>query len=508
MKMVKSLLLGSAAGLVAVAGAQAADLPVKAKPVQYVKICSLYGAGFFYIPGSDTCLKIGGYVRTEGGYGNGLGSVTTGGLVGATDTRLSNDFIWRARGYATFDAREQTAYGTVRGYMAIGFNADNTTAPADTQSAAVNNYSTSFATGLSVNRAFVQFAGFTMGIAPSFFDFYSSASVGFFGAYPNSDSGDGGKRVFVYTAQFGNGFSGTIGVEESQRTQTWVLNPGATLSATGTLGASGFAPAESGYGGFHWPDVVGNLRVDQAWGSAQVSGVLHEVDPSYYSAAGTGLSSGAASGHPGDKVGYAISAGLKINVPQAGPGDWFQTQFIYTKGASLYQFRSIGNGGNFLRWNGGNFAYGAMTDGVTNAYAAGAGLDLTTTYGFAASYEHFWRKDLHTTLYGGWAKVQYSDAASATICTGLTATVMTFAAATPCGSQNWSTWSIGSRTQWDITRWFYVGVDVLYSKLQTANNGATVTTLGANGAQPANTYNINNQDVWGMRWRVHRDFGF
>ena len=54
MKMVKSLLLGSAAGLVAVAGAQAADLPVKAKPVQYVKICSLYGVGFYYIPGTTT----------------------------------------------------------------------------------------------------------------------------------------------------------------------------------------------------------------------------------------------------------------------------------------------------------------------------------------------------------------------------------------------------------------------------------------------------------------------
>jgi len=68
MKMVKSLLLGSAAGLVAVAGAQAADLPVKAAPVQYVKICSLYGAGFYYIPGTDTCIKIGGYVRAEWNY--------------------------------------------------------------------------------------------------------------------------------------------------------------------------------------------------------------------------------------------------------------------------------------------------------------------------------------------------------------------------------------------------------------------------------------------------------
>src|SRR5262245_7398988 len=59
MKMVKSLLLGSAAGLTAVTGAQAADMPVKARPVEYVRICSLYGEGFFYIPGTDTCLKLG-----------------------------------------------------------------------------------------------------------------------------------------------------------------------------------------------------------------------------------------------------------------------------------------------------------------------------------------------------------------------------------------------------------------------------------------------------------------
>ena len=65
MKMVKSLILGSAAGLVAMGGAQAADLPVKAKAVEYVKICSLYGAGFYYIPGTDTCIKLGGYLRAE-----------------------------------------------------------------------------------------------------------------------------------------------------------------------------------------------------------------------------------------------------------------------------------------------------------------------------------------------------------------------------------------------------------------------------------------------------------
>ena len=65
MKMVKSLILGSAAGLIAMSGAQAADLPVKAKAVEYVRICSLYGAGFYYIPGTDTCIKLAGYLRAD-----------------------------------------------------------------------------------------------------------------------------------------------------------------------------------------------------------------------------------------------------------------------------------------------------------------------------------------------------------------------------------------------------------------------------------------------------------
>src|SRR6266481_4379784 len=62
---VKRVLLGSAAGIFAVAGAQAADLPVKAKPVEYVKVCSLYGAGFWYVPGTDTCIKIGAFVNVR-----------------------------------------------------------------------------------------------------------------------------------------------------------------------------------------------------------------------------------------------------------------------------------------------------------------------------------------------------------------------------------------------------------------------------------------------------------
>ena len=83
MKIAKSLLLASAAGLMAVSGVQAADLPVaKSAPVEYVRVCSAHGAGFFYIPGGDSCIKIGGRVRADYTYAQPKGSdVVVGGIV-------------------------------------------------------------------------------------------------------------------------------------------------------------------------------------------------------------------------------------------------------------------------------------------------------------------------------------------------------------------------------------------------------------------------------------------
>ena len=71
MKTVTGLLLGTSAALFMAAAAGAADLPVKAKPVEYVKVCNLYGAGIFYVPGTDTCLKVGAYLRSDHAYGAG-----------------------------------------------------------------------------------------------------------------------------------------------------------------------------------------------------------------------------------------------------------------------------------------------------------------------------------------------------------------------------------------------------------------------------------------------------
>src|SRR5215472_4095287 len=117
----RNLLLSSAAGLLSITAAHAADLPVKAKPVEYVKVCSLYGAGFYYMPGTDLCLKIGGWVRAEALMEtNQSGSIAWGPWNDNLQQRSTQHLQVRARGYITADAREQTAYGTARGYIAVG----------------------------------------------------------------------------------------------------------------------------------------------------------------------------------------------------------------------------------------------------------------------------------------------------------------------------------------------------------------------------------------------------
>src|SRR3978361_101513 len=108
MKMVKSLILGSAAGLLAMGGAQAADLPVKAKAVEYVRICSLYGAGFYYIPGTDTCIKIGGYLRVDMGVNTNNVFTSDYNGPGGLGNRYTNAFTWRSREGLNIDPRTAT----------------------------------------------------------------------------------------------------------------------------------------------------------------------------------------------------------------------------------------------------------------------------------------------------------------------------------------------------------------------------------------------------------------
>jgi Porin subfamily len=511
MKMVKSLLLGTAAGLVAVAGAQAADMPVKAAPVQYVKICSLYGDGFYYIPGTDICLKIGGYVRGEYFYNFGA-SGTNGAMAGVSgmkDRFDGNDFLMRTRAYAWFDSRQQTEYGTLRSYLQIGVNYDSP-----------NGTTTSF----SANRAFIQFAGFTIGTAQSFYDFYSAPASSFFGP-PSSDTGDSGLKVFAYTAQYGNGFSATFSFEEPRVIGAAGLNGGVVNTQLGNplLGTT----FDTDKAKIRFPDIVQNWRVDQAWGSAQLMVAAHDVSGAYYAASTTAplgsscvflpnavgsITGSETCGHPADKVGWAVGGGSKFNLYQ---GDYFQWQVNYTQGASRYSANTIpGSFGGVNQWNGDSLGYGFFTDGVFSTVTGD--VQLTTTIGINAAYDHLWTPQLRTSIYGSWLQNRYSDAANTALCnaqTNLLGGAVTFGAAGLAGTSgigacnnNWNLWTVGSRSQYNFTPWFYVGFDVLYTKLETAANGAIVTYTALNGtAKPTALYGITNQDNYALRIRVHRD---
>ncbi len=170
------------------------------------------------MPGTDLCIKVGGWVRAEAAADNN-GNMTWGPFNANAQQRSTNNLTFRARGYITADVRNQTEYGTVRGYLAVGLNTNDTglqvTSLVD-----------------SANRAFVQWAGMTAGLSQSFYDFYSAPAMQYRGGYlPASDTGDSGWFVWAYTAQFGGGFSGTISAEARRVSQIIDANCVATGAA-------------------------------------------------------------------------------------------------------------------------------------------------------------------------------------------------------------------------------------------------------------------------------------
>ncbi|MBX9827289.1 MAG: porin [Xanthobacteraceae bacterium] len=484
-----------------------------------MKVCSLYGAGFFYMPGTDICMKIGGYVRYQMGYGG--GSITAGPFSGAegTSTRVgTHDFNQRVRAIATFDTRQQTAYGTLRTYLILGYTHDtNANQGAPLPAGAL--------TPPYFTRAFIQIAGFTFGKATSFYDFASTAAVAYNAGYlaGSVDTGDTGWIGAWYTAQLGNGVSATVGIEQSRAGNVVYMNGVATSSVFSALWTQGgSSPVNtasiSSQGGAvnqttGMPDITGNLRVDQAWGAAQVSAAAHRVAASYY---GMGTGGGVAgtpafneaNGHPDDKWGFAISGGLRLNAPMIGPGDYFQTQVSYTEGAIKYASSLGGAAGYQNKWSGDQFAFAQLTDATFNGTAVtSTGLDLTTAWSMFASYEHFWTPSLRTSIYGSYLNVSYNANATAAFCARVAA-VTTGGGGAGC-SADFASWAVGSRSQWNITKDLYVGVDVIYAKLESGSigsSGAFIATSALPSGKGAGFYRNSDQDAVNVTWRVHRDF--
>jgi hypothetical protein len=218
---IRNLLAGSAAALAFVPASHAADAIVAAEPepMEYVRVCDAYGEGYFYIPGSETCLKIGGYVRFDMGLGD--------------DPYDGEDIGWSTftRGTLTFDARNDTEVGTVRSFIELRSESSRDT---------------------YINAAYIDVAGFRAGYADSRFDTWLDSA----GNIINDDVIDyagptTNQASYVYEG--GNGFSALIGLEE-----------GAGSYETG------FGPVSYIQG--NNVGIIGGAKYEQDWGSIAAVG--------------------------------------------------------------------------------------------------------------------------------------------------------------------------------------------------------------------------------------------
>jgi hypothetical protein len=528
MKTVRILILGSAAGLIAISGAQAADLPVKAKAVEYVRICSLYGAGFFFIPGTDTCIKLGGYLRADVTFNGSIhGQPAWSGDLGEQN-RYRDYYAARSRMALTVDTRTASEYGVVRTFMQANIQfstqGSNTVNPvnftaspsAGTNTALLNQPGEGY---VATEYIFLQFAGFTFGKSASA---YASPWQGFPGNISSyllgGQNTDTGVNNIQYTAQFGNGVSGSIGLDDpTVWDRTAVYNLSLPLNATLNSGNT--------YAGAHAPDVVGNIRVDQAWGLFQLSAAAHEVSGSYNILNAVGAPAGAVgvaaaaptalseiSGHPETKWGGSVMAALQIKNIPTGAGDDFKIDASYAKGETKNVIATAAASPSFAMFGGTSAAgayqsigFGATTDAVYLPVANGGdgSLHLTTAYGVRGAFNHNWNPNWSTSLYGSYSAVRYDGTAKAFMCANYTTPAKAVSADYVC-NPDYNVSQLGVVTRWVPVKNLTFSAEVQWFHLDQMFQGTAV--LGPAAPKPAARYEFKDQDAVSLQVRAQRNF--
>ncbi len=226
---IKGLLLGSAAALVAVSGARAADAVVIAEPepMEYVRVCDTYGVGFYYIPGTETCLKVSGYMRYDIGVGAaGFLDVwdKSADLGGNDDDDFNDTYYKRARFQLRLDSRAETELGTLRTYAAINFNWDVT----DQDGGEFANAWTDASVNVQTEHVYIELGGFRVGRTDSLFSTFTGYSSGVSndGLVPY---GPFDTHQIAYTFTGGNGFTAAIALEEGDG--SWEFDNDLALTA-------------------------------------------------------------------------------------------------------------------------------------------------------------------------------------------------------------------------------------------------------------------------------------
>jgi hypothetical protein len=461
-----------------VAGAHAADLPVrKAAPVDYVRVCDWTGTGYFYIPGTDTCLKIGGAVRAEGAFISASrifrpDQVLSNGTPYLVIGRNQDQSGFFARGQLTTDIRTQTAYGTLRSFIAIQADRYQGLYQGGGLAGGANSFANQGGNLTYLDKGFIQFAGITAGRVQSFFDFY--ADTWNYEGIANSDLSN---EVFAYTYNGNGGFSATFSLEDHN-----VRNDGIGAISGGRFAVVG-APQ---YGGETVPDLVGQIRVDQAWGAAQLSAAYHEINTISGPFNGTNGQGYAKK----DDDGFAVQAGINLKLPMLAAGDSMWLQGAYQNGAYLYQDSvAYANQGFNSRLLGGfqHVDRDAIAIGVPGSTTGAYTLEKSRGFSVMAAINHYFTPNFHDVIFASYEESSYGRAKNIDWTLG--------------GLGNASQYRIGNQFLWDPVKNLEFGVEFFYAHLDQ--------TLAHNPNQAATALPVGiskNPDAFEARLRVERDF--
>ena len=480
MASVRTLLLGCAA--IVTGGAQAADLPAKsAAPVDYVRICSTHGNGFFYIPGTETCLRVGGRVRAEFLYLEPI-------------DRAQDTIGFRGRGRINIDSRTATAWGMLRTYIRMEM----------TRNTGAYGFSS---TTSKVNQAFVQFGGLTAGRAVSFFTDPDLPAPNF-GDLKFDDPSNAEVNLFAYTYSFGNGFSATLSFEDG--TQRSVDNELAFPLFGAGAASPVFAPIPSTYAGERMPDVVANLRYTGTWGGAQLSAALHQIRDL---AAGLTTVDGVTvpvlnpiTGLPNPTFadtdyGFALAAHGYANVPALGAGDTVWVSATYTDGAIGYL-----NAGQADPISDGFIGAGALSMPITDAFVDPFTGEFKTNkaYAIAGGLNHNWSPTWQTNVFSSWMRFDAPGIAQYSVPT-TAATIAAGTAGTTTGLVDFDEVRVGANVIWTPVKDFLIGVEALYIRVDPRERVAIPLTT-ASGDLTGTFKPTGSEDTWEGRLRIQRDF--
>ena len=447
----------------------AADLGLvkKPAPVEYVRVCNAYGAGFFYIPGTQNCLRIGARARFEYQYNEPFNRATS-----RTGFRVS------ARPFV--DARTETEYGKLRTYFRLNMYRATGTLRSGTQealgaaefpSAAGVDFVGKAQTLITVQDAFIQLGGFTAGRTVSFFEFFGPSGLTFIGVEGQTSQTNPGTNLFAYTHSFGGGFSGTLSIEDAIEHRNRTFSPAFLGAAAGTT---------FGFGGFNMPDIVGQVRYDADWGALQINALTHEFNFVALNVAGVPSATGSPA--PDAEYGYGVRGGARINLPFLAKGDTLWLQADYGQGIPLgYLFGDSCGLGGTTQCGQGRLANLPTLDAVVTSPVAGVFRPkLTTTTGFTGAIQHFYLPNLRQTVFGSYLRLDYARS--------------TFVPDGDIGR-------IGTNLIWSPISQLDIGGEVMYSRFTASRE-----FLGAPGVPAAFTGTRREQDYWQFRSRVQREF--